>query len=71
MAPDYLGKLLLTVDEVADLLRTTRLAIYSMHARAEIPGAVKINRRLLFRTKNLLEWLHQEPRGSSPKEWRR
>ena len=34
--------LLLTVDETADLLRTTKKAIYSMVERGQIPGVTRI-----------------------------
>ena len=61
---------LLTADETADLLRTTRAAIYAMHERAQLPGATRIGRRLLFRRDVLLDWLDQK-RAPSPKESRR
>ena len=58
--------MLLTADDVAELLRTTRRAIYTMHARGEIPGVVRLgSRRLLFDRDTLLGWLH-ESRESSP-----
>jgi excisionase family DNA binding protein len=57
--------LLSTADEVADLLRTTRLAIYAMAARGQIPGVTRIGRRVLFRTEELLDWLDQK-RTPSP-----
>jgi excisionase family DNA binding protein len=58
---------LFTVDEVADLLRTTRRAIYAMIARRQLPGVVRIRRRVLVRADDLLHWLDQK-RASSPKE---
>ncbi len=61
---------LLTADETADLLRTTRGAIYAMHERGQLPGATRIGRRLLFRHDVLLDWLDQK-RAPSPKECRR
>lgn len=50
---------LLTVEEVAELLRTTRSAIYSSRHRREAPGvlAVRLGRRLLWRSDDLAEWL--------------
>jgi excisionase family DNA binding protein len=58
---------LLTVDEAAAMLRTTRRAIYAMIARRQLPGVVRIRRRVLVRADDLLHWLDQK-RASSPKE---
>ena len=52
--------ILLTVDEAADLLRTTRRAIYAMIARRQLPGVVRVRRRVLLRTDALLHWLEQK-----------
>lgn len=49
--------LLLTADEAATLLRTTRSGIYAMAERRQVAGIVRIGRRLLFRRDELLEWL--------------
>jgi len=51
---------LLTVDEAAALLRTTRRAMYAMVERRQLPGVVRIRRRVLFRSKALLDWVHQK-----------
>ncbi len=51
--------MLLTVDDAAQLLRTTRRAIYAMIARRQLPGVVRIRRRVLVRSDDLLHWLHQ------------
>ena len=58
---------LLTVDEAAELLRTTRRAIYVMVDRRQLPGVTRIGRRLLFRADDLLDWLDQK-RAPSPEE---
>jgi excisionase family DNA binding protein len=58
---------LLTVDEAADLLRTTRRAIYAMIERRQLPGVIRIRRRVLFRAADLLHWLDQK-RAPLPKE---
>lgn len=47
--------LFLTVDEAAELLRTTRRAIYAMVERRQLPGVVRLRRRLLFRSDVLLD----------------
>ena len=46
---------LLTVDEAADLLRTTRRAIYAMIERRQLPGVIRLRR---FRAQAALEMLH-------------
>jgi len=56
---------LMTVSEVATLLRTTNTAIYAMVARDQIPGVVRIRRRLLFRWDELVLWLDQNREPSS------
>jgi len=59
--------LLLSVPEAADLLRTSRRAIYAMVERHQLPGVTRIRRRVLFRTSELLDWLDQK-RAPSPEE---
>jgi excisionase family DNA binding protein len=59
--------MLLTIDEAADLLRTSRRGIYAMIARRQLPGVVRIRRRVLVRSADLLDWLHQK-RAPSPEE---
>ena len=62
---------LLTVKEVADLLRTSTKSIYAMNKRGQLPGATKIGqRRLLFRRDALVDWLDQKD-APSPKEFGR
>ena len=55
---------LLTVDDVADLLRTTRRAVYAMVERRQLPGIVRIGRRVLVRADELLHWLDQKSASS-------
>ena len=59
--------MLLTVDDAADLLRTTRRAIYAMLERRQLPGVIRIRRRVLIRSVELLDWLDQK-RAPSLKE---
>lgn len=59
--------ILMTADEAAGLLRTTRTAVYAMVARRQLPGVTHIGRRVLFRADDLLHWLDQN-RAPSPKE---
>lgn len=51
---------LLTVDETAALLRTTRKAVYALVERRQIPGVIKLGRRVLVRSDELLDWLRQK-----------
>ncbi len=62
--------LLLTPDEVAALLRTSRKAVYTMVERGLLPGVTRVGRRVLIRTDALLDWLRQKS-APSPKESRR
>jgi excisionase family DNA binding protein len=52
--------LLLTVDETAALLRTSRKAVYALIERRQIPGVVRLGRRVLVRSESLLHWLSQK-----------
>jgi excisionase family DNA binding protein len=54
---------LLTSGEVAELLRTTRKAVYAMVERKQLPGVIRIRRRVLFCEQALIDWLGQK---SSP-----
>jgi excisionase family DNA binding protein len=65
--PRHTLPMLLTVDEAATLLRTTRRAIYAMTERRQLPGVIRIRRRVLFRADDLLHWLDQK-RAPSPEE---
>lgn len=51
---------LLTSGEVAALLRTTRKAVYAMVARRQLPGVVRLGRRVLFRQDAVVEFLRQK-----------
>ena len=64
-APSSAGRVdsrpvLLTVDETAQLLRTTRKAVYALIERRQIPGVTKLGRRVLVRSDELLDWLRQK-----------
>ena len=47
----------LTVPEVAELLRTSKQAVYIMVSRAKLPGVVKLGRRTLFEREALFDHL--------------
>ena len=57
---------LLTCGDMADLLRTSKKAIWAMAERQQLPGIVRIGRRILFRQDALIDWLGQKS-ASSPK----
>ena len=60
---------LMSMDEVASALRTTRKAVYAMLARGQLPSPIRIGRRLLIREQDLLRWL-EERRAVSPEHRR-
>ena len=55
----------LTVDETAEVLRTTRRGVYAMAERGQLPGVTRIGRRLLVRADDLLDFLDRS-RTPSP-----
>jgi len=57
--------LFMTPDEVAALLRTTRKAVYTMIERGLLPGVTRVGRRILIRTRVLLDWLDHNCTPSS------
>ena len=75
VAPAGLGQadslpLLLTCDDVANALRTSKKAIYAMIERGQLPGVVRIGRRVLVRQDALLNWLRQKSSSSLEGEQR-
>jgi hypothetical protein len=64
---------LVSIDELADVLRTTALALYCRRHRSKynLPPAVKIpgDRRLWFRADVVDEWI-ENPKAFMPKEKR-
>jgi predicted DNA-binding transcriptional regulator AlpA len=57
---------LLTADDLAVLLRTSRRAIYAQHERGLLPSALNLGqRRLLWDRDDVLRWL-RERRAPSP-----
>lgn len=62
------GPMLLTVAEAASYLRTSEAAIYKMVERHQVPGVVRVGRRLLFHHQTLVHWLSQNatlsPKGA-------
>lgn len=61
---------LMTLDEVARALKTTRRAIYSMIDRNQLPGVIRVRRRLLVDRADLIRWL-ESSRAPSPETRRR
>lgn len=50
---------LLTAQEVAALLRTSAGAIYKMVERGQLPGVIRVGKRLLVEREVLVHWLYQ------------
>ena len=50
---------LMTADDVATLLHTSRAAIYKMVARQQLPGLMRLGRKVYFHRASLLHWLDQ------------
>ena len=51
---------LITVDDAAAFLCTSRCAIYAMLERGQLPPPIRIGRRVLLLQDELLDWLHQK-----------
>ena len=51
---------LLTSDEAAAFLRTSRKAIYALVERGQLPGVIRVGRRVLFLADELVDWLDQK-----------
>ena len=60
MTPD-----LLTVAEVATVLRTTREAVYKLVERGQVPGVIRLRKRVLVERESLVHWVHQNRTPSS------
>ena len=59
--------LLLTPREAAAILRVTQKAIYMMIERAQLPGIIRIGRRVRIHRGELVDWLNQKS-TPSPQE---
>ena len=58
--PTVGGPTLLLVGEVATLLRTSPKAVYAMVERGQLPGVVRLGRRVLVQRVDLLQWLRHK-----------
>ena len=56
---------LANVTEVAAWLRTSPKAIYAMVERGQLPGVVRVSRRILFDRATLVGWLDKRRAVSS------
>lgn len=52
---------LITVEEMAELLRTTPAGVYGRAARGKIPGKRKSGKSMLFYKPAIVAWLEKEP----------
>jgi len=55
---------LLTVEETAAYLRTTPKAIYNLVWKRQLPGVIRLGRRVLVKRTALLRWLDQNTAAS-------
>jgi excisionase family DNA binding protein len=62
--------MLLTVRDAAELLRTTNRAVYALIERRQLPGVLRIGRRVLLRADHRLHWLDQKSAPSLRSEQR-
>lgn len=58
---------LMSVKEVATWLRTTEAAVYKLQERRQLPQAVRVGNRLLFRESDLIAWLGERQAVSPSK----
>jgi excisionase family DNA binding protein len=65
------GAELLTIQEVAIVLRTSASAVYALISRGRLPGVVRVGRRVLVRRATLEDFIEQGgSRTPSPSERR-
>lgn len=56
---------LLTIDEVATLLRLTKPTVYSKVSKNELPGVCKQGKRLYFDRQTIIDWIKQGRKKSN------
>ena len=61
---------LLTVDELAVLLRMNRNTVYEAIERGEIPGAQRIGRTIRITRDVVVRWLREQGRGTPSRSQR-
>ena len=45
------------VEQASEITGYTKNSLYQMHSRGQIPSAVKVGSKLMFRTRELQEWV--------------
>ena len=45
--------------QASEITGYSKNSLYQMHSRGQIPGAMKIGSKLMFRTKELQEWVER------------
>lgn len=63
--PTSQRELLLTIDEVAELLHLSKLTVYSKVSRNELPGVSKRGKRLYFDSQIIIDWIKQGRKKSN------
>ena len=56
------------VEQASEITGYTKNSLYQMHSRGQIPSAVKVGSKLMFRTRELQEWVDNggPNRGEAP-----
>lgn len=47
------------VEKAAEITGYSKNSLYQMHSQGRIPGAIKVGAKLMFKTKELEEWVEQ------------
>ena len=47
------------VDQASEITGYSKNSLYQMHSHGRIPGAIKVGAKLMFKTKELQEWVEQ------------
>ena len=50
---------LVNVYQAAEITGYSKNSLYQMHSQGRIPGAIKVGAKLMFKTKDLQEWVEQ------------
>ena len=49
----------MNIEQASEITSYSKNSLYQMHSRGQIPCAIKIGSKLMFRTKELQEWVER------------